>query len=82
MKLFLLFIQLMPAAIDAIKAVEAAIPESGKGAEKLAMFRGVMQAGFDLLGDLRQPFEQLWPSLEALASVIVKGLNSVGVFKK
>ena len=37
-----LIITLLPTLIDAIKAIEAALPQIGAGAEKLGLLRAIM----------------------------------------
>lgn len=66
----LMIVKLIPALIEVIKAVEAAIPGEGKGEAKLAMVRGILEAADNAV-------EQIWPSLEKIIAVIVKTFNSV-----
>ena len=71
----LMIARLIPAIIEVISAIEAAIPENGKGAEKLEAVRGILEASVE-------GFNQLWPSLEKVIKVLVDTFNAVGVFKK
>ena len=71
----LMIARLIPAIIEVISAIEAAIPEKGKGAEKLEAVRGILEASVE-------GFNQLWPSLEKVIKVLVDTFNAVGVFKK
>ena len=75
MKILLIIIQLIPVLIELLKAVEAAIPGEGKGEAKLAMVRGVIEAGYE-------GASEIWPSLEKVIAVIVKAFNATGVFSK
>lgn len=68
-------LSLIPAIIDAIKAVEDAIPGSGKGEQKLAAIRAIVEQVYDKASDL-------WPSIEKTISVLVGLFNAVGAFKK
>lgn len=68
-------LKLVPILFDIIKAVEAALPESGKGKEKLQLVREVLQG---LFGDLTD----MWPKIEKVITTIVTFLNAMGVFRK
>jgi hypothetical protein len=69
---------LLPVLIDAIKAVEKAIQGSGKGAEKLALIRGILEQAYVIADDASIQFEQLWPSLEKLITNLVATFNALG----
>lgn len=71
----LMIAKLIPAIIEVIRAIEAAIPEKGKGTEKLQAVRGILEASVE-------GFNQLWPSIEKVIKVLVDTFNAVGVFKK
>lgn len=75
MKWAIMVLQLLPAIIEAIKAIETAIPEGGKGKEKLAAMRAIL-VGAD------QSLEELWPIIEKTIGVLVGLFNAVGTFKK
>ena len=77
-----LVIGLLPILIQAIKAVEQAIPESGKGADKLELIKGVVQTAYDTSNKLSVSFEQLWPTVSGTIQTIVKTFNNTGAFKK
>ena len=66
-------LQILPALIQTIQAIEAAIPQSGQGKAKLAAVIEIMQTVNDSVKAL---------PLEAIISTIVKLFNSVGAFKK
>ena len=74
MKNLLLIVQLLPALIQLIKAVESAVPESGQGHTKLQMVRGILE-----LVDESVP--AIWPMLEKIIATIVAGLNTANIFK-
>lgn len=67
-------LQLLPAIITAIKAVEEVLPESGKGAEKLMLIRGIIES-------VSAESKAIWPCLESTISTIVDWFNKVGIFK-
>lgn len=73
---------LLPTLIEIIKAVEAAIPDSGKGQDKLAMVRELLQVAYDATGDIGQSFSELWPLIQQVIDRIVALFNRTGVFSK
>jgi len=75
MKIFLQVLELVPAIIALVKAVESQFPESGKGAVKLAMVRSILEAAHDNITDM-------WPSIEKIIAVLVKFFNENGSFNK
>jgi hypothetical protein len=66
---------LLPAIIDAIKAIEAAIPGQGEGEQKLAAIRTIIEILYD-------PAKEIMPMIERVISVLVSTFNSTGVFRK
>jgi hypothetical protein len=64
---------LIPALIDAIKAIEEAIPGQGKGEQKLSAIREIVETVYG------QVFS-LWPTLEKVIGVLVGVFNKTGVF--
>ena len=77
-----LVLSLLPLILDTVKAVEAALPQSGQGAQKLALVRVTLQAAFDAAGNAVASFEQVWPALEKTIAAVVGVFNTAGVFKK
>lgn len=77
-----LVLSLLPLILDVVKAVEAALPQAGQGAQKLALVRTTLQAAFTVAGDAVASFEQVWPALEKTVGAVVGLFNSTGVFKK
>jgi len=75
-------LELLPALLEAIKAIESAIPESGSGKQKAELVRGALQAAYEVGGKSIATFEQIWPALQATIGVAVSTFNSIGVFKK
>ncbi len=77
-----LIIGLFPMLIQAIKAVESAIPESGKGREKLELIKNAVQAAYEASTSVASNFEVLWPALSKTINSIVNAFNKTGVFTK
>ena len=70
-----IILQLIPALITALKAIEEAIPGSGKGEQKLSAIRGILEA-------VDGSITSLWPQISSVISVLVTLFNATGVFKK
>ena len=70
-----IILQLIPALIACLKAVEEAIPGQGEGEKKLAAVRGIIEA-------TDAQAKALWPQLSGVIQVLVTLFNSTGVFKK
>lgn len=68
-------LKLLPAIIVAIKAIEDAIPGQGKGEEKLAAIRAIMEAA-------NGQISLYWPLIEKAIGVLVQLFNRTGVFAK
>ena len=68
-------LQLIPALIAAIKAIEDAIPGSGMGEQKLAAVRAMLEV-------IDGSVSKLWPQISGVICVLVNLFNAVGVFKK
>lgn len=70
-----IILQLIPALITALKAIEDAIPGSGMGEQKLSAVRAMLE-GID--GSI----SKLWPQISDVIGVLVNLFNATGVFKK
>ena len=68
-------LNLLPAIIAAIKAIEAAIPGSGQGKAKL-------DAVLEIIQTIDSNLTPLIPQITGVVSVLVKLFNSIGVFTK
>lgn len=68
-------LNLLPALITAIKAIEDAIPGNGQGEQKLAAVRAILEV-------VDGSVAKLWPQISAVVGVLVGLFNSTGVFKK
>lgn len=74
MNTIIMILNLIPALIQAIKAIEEAIPGSGKGEEKLSAIRSILES-------VDASATKLWPQISAVIGVLVGLLNRTGVFK-
>lgn len=74
--------QLLPVLIEAMKAIEAAIPQSGQGAQKLALVRELIEAAFDAVTDAGVTFADVWPTVQRVIGKLVALFNATGVFAK
>ena len=68
-------LQLLPAIITAIRAIEEAIPGKGLGEQKLAAIREILEAASGQVA-------LFWPLIEKAISVLVGLFNKTGVFSK
>lgn len=68
-------LQLLPAIITAIKAIEEAIPGKGQGELKLAAIREIIES-------VSGQVITLWPYIEKAISVLVSMFNKTGAFTK
>lgn len=73
---------LLPVVIEAIKALEAAMPEEGAGAQKLEIIKTTIAKAYDNASDAVGTFESIWPVLSTMVGAIVAAYNALGVFKK
>lgn len=74
MNTIIMILNLLPALITAIKAIEEAIPGSGKGEEKLSAIRAILEA-------VDASAAKLWPQISAVTGVLVGLFNRTKVFK-
>ena len=68
-------LKLLPVIIEAIKALEQALPGQGSGEKKLALLREVLEV-------TDSSVTALWPTLSKVVDVLVKAFNATGVFQK
>lgn len=68
-------LNLLPALIVAMKAIEEAIPGQGKGEDKLAAIRAILEATNAQIG-------ALWPTIQTVIGVLVSLFNKTGTFTK
>lgn len=67
--------QLIPAIIAAMKAIEEAVPGQGKGEQKLAAIREMLEL-------VDGTVAKLWPQISGVVGVLVKLFNQTGAFGK
>jgi hypothetical protein len=68
-------LQLIPAIIAAIKAIEEAMPGEGKGEMKLRAIREIIEASYDKAS-------AIWPAVEKTIAILVGLFNAAGTFQK
>lgn len=74
MNTLMTIINLIPALIAAIKAIEAAVPGTGKGEEKLIAVRGILE-------NVDASYSSLWPRLQPIVGVLVNLFNRTKAFE-
>lgn len=72
---------LLPLIIQAVQAIEAALPDGGQGEAKLAALRRILEGAYGVAADSATAFEQLWPALSATIGAVVGLFNTSGLFK-
>jgi hypothetical protein len=84
MNTLITILKLIPALIAAIKAVEDAVPVSGKGKEKLETITGIAEVVYDSTAELQKdtPKEKLIQIIIGAAGKLVNLFNVTGLFKK
>lgn len=75
-----LVVQLLPLVLEAVKAAEAAIPQSGQGASKFAFVKDLLTTTVDLGNEVAE--KDYASALDKTIALAVKLYNSTGVFKK
>ena len=68
-----IILQLIPALITAMKAIEDAIPGTGTGEQKLAALRQILEA-------VDGSISKMWPQIATTIGVLVNLFNVTGVF--
>lgn len=75
-------LELLPAILKAIAALEEAMPDSGKGKEKLAIIKATVETVYEKGSNAIGTFTDVWPVLESVIGKVVNIYNAIGVFKK
>jgi hypothetical protein len=75
MQNLIMIFKMLPAIIAAIKALEEAIPGEGKGEQKLAALRQLLQV-------VDGSTKDLWPHIQSVVNVLVATMNAAGELKK
>lgn len=70
-------VQLIPVVTEAIKAIEAAIPGEGKGEQKLAAVRVMLESAYAAAGGVVGQFEAIWKMVNPLITVLVPILTKL-----
>lgn len=76
-----LILSLFPLIIQAVQAVEAAVPAGGNGAAKLDSIRQVLQGAYSIANDAAGKFEDVWPAISGTVGAVVSLFNKTGAFK-
>jgi hypothetical protein len=63
---------LLPVVIEAIKMVEALIPGNGKGEQKLAMVRTLLESTMSVSSNTANEIDRVWTALRPLIDTYVK----------
>lgn len=69
MNVLIQIVQLVPVLINAIKAIEEAIPGKGAGEAKLAAIRGILEQA-------DASYNEIWPKLQGVIGVLVALFNA------
>ena len=64
----IMVVKLLPVIIEAIKAIEAAVPGQGKGEQKLAALRGILEV-------LDSGIVAIWPQVSKVVGILVEAMN-------
>jgi nitrate/nitrite-specific signal transduction histidine kinase len=75
-----LVVQLLPLVIQAVKAAEEAIPQSGQGAAKFQFVRELLTTTSDIGTEVSE--KDYVNALDKTIALAVKLFNATGVFKK
>lgn len=75
-------LSLLPLIIEAVKAIEAAFPQSGAGAAKSAAIRSTLESAYKVASDASVAFDALWPAIQTAINAVVGVANSTGAFRK
>jgi hypothetical protein len=74
MNTVIIILQLIPALIAAMRAIEEAIPGQGQGEQKLSAIRQILES-------VDSGATKYWPQIQAVIGVLVGLFNKAGVFK-
>lgn len=75
-------LSLFPAIIEAVKAAEAALPQSSQGALKLEAIKVALESAFNTIQNIEGKFETYWPAISGAVGAVVSMFNAAGLFKK
>ena len=74
MNTVVMILQLIPALIQAMKAIEDVIPGQGQGEQKLSAIRHILES-------VDAGAAKFWPQIQTTIGILVKLFNATGVFK-
>ena len=74
MEKLLMIVKLIPALIELIRAIEAAIPGQGKGEQKLAAVREILEV-------TDKGIAAIWPTIASIVGILVQAMNNTGGIK-
>jgi hypothetical protein len=77
-----ILLQLLPTLIEAVKAVEAALPPGTAGAVKLELVKQTLTQANAVSGNAIVQFEKIWPAVAGIVGTLVTTLNAQGLFHK
>lgn len=77
-----LILALLPHIIDAVSAIEKALPQSGQGAAKLSLLKAAIQSAYTASKDATTSFEEVWPAIQKVVESVVSLFNTAGKFVK
>jgi len=84
MKTLLAILKLLPVVLEAVRAVESAIPLPGQGTKKLDLILEVLKSAYDASSDLAKEFS--WQKLVAVVVPMITRIvdlhNELGLFTK
>jgi hypothetical protein len=84
MKTLLAILKLLPVVLEAVRAVEAAIPLPGQGKKKLDLILEVLKSAYDASSDLAKEFS--WQKLVSIVVPMIARIvdlhNELGLFTK
>lgn len=75
-------LELIPAIITAITAIEESIPGQGNGEKKLEIVKATLQQAYATGSGVTGAFETVWPAISGAVAAVVTVFNATGAFKK
>lgn len=77
-----LLFSLLPIITQGMKSVEEQLPGTGRGEEKLALIRTLLEQAYENFTDAKVTFEEIWPKVKVVIDWLVDAYNKRGEFKK
>lgn len=66
---------MLPMLRELVIILEALLPATGSGAQRLALLKAIIEKAIDVSDDVTTPFARLWPLVEKVVSVLVPMLT-------